>query len=528
MPPVKDAPRGPTTRDMAWVHYCVYCGEHRGAEGSTMLEPACGRCGCAVRSCPAEEFEAVAAREIGQPAARPERRDAGAWFGAFMLVAFGVPLSGISLADLVFAVPLVLLVFAARQAFAAAGADPARAGAWRAFALAAAAGAAGTGLATTAALSGGSQRIAFYAGGLASIALAGGALRLGAATLRGTGVDGLLNAALAAVVVVALAVRGVVIPGVRDGDPVLTVIFCLDLIGLVVAGTVAVAAPSATARRLARPLALAGLATTVADGLVAAEAAGKLAAADWSLAVCWTATAWWLAAAAIRATRADGSEEPAEEPTGWRWFATRVLAPFVAASALPMAGFGRAALPGLLAQWEFVYFGLLSLLVLGLAFCRQAYLLLANGRAVRRERALREDSQRRNEELEALTGLATTMTQTLEEKPIVEQSLEVLHLAARASSSALYLDRREGGYQLAATAGAWQGEHPWTRPAESGAEPPEVRGDRHITRMALSARGQAIGTVVFLRPATDPLAGEGLDLLRLLVDQLAVAIQNAR
>ncbi|TML82705.1 MAG: hypothetical protein E6G07_02810, partial [Actinobacteria bacterium] len=77
-----------------------------------------------------------------------------------------------------------------------------------------------------------------------------------------------------------------------------------------------------------------------------------------------------------------------------------------------------------------------------IAFGRQAYLLIDNRLAVARERRLREEAVRRNEQLEALTGLATTMTQTLEETPIVERALDVLRSAARASSSAVHT--REG------------------------------------------------------------------------------------
>ena len=512
---------------MAWVHYCVYCGEHRDAAGSTMLEPTCGSCGCPVRSCLAAEFEAISAQEIGQPPAQAERRDAGAWFGVFVLVAFGVPLSGIALADLVFAVPAVLSAFAAQRALAAARTDAPRAGAWRTLALAAALATVSTALTVVGDLAGVGLEIALCAGVAASVALLGGMLRMAAACLPGIRLDGLLDALLASVVVAALAVRGVVIPGVRDGDLLLTGVFCIGLVGLALAGTIALAAPSAASRRLGRPLAYCAIAGAAVTGIVASAASGKIGPEPWLVALVSAATMWWLAAAAIKALELTGDEEPASEPTGWRWFATRVVGPFVAASALPVTGFGRAAMPGMLAPWEFAYFGSLSLLVLALAFTRQAHLLLVNGKAVRRERALREHSQRRNEELEALTGLATTMTQTLEETPIVEQSLEVLHLAARASSSALYLNRA-GGYHLAATAGAWQGEHPWTRPVETGVPAPEFRGDRHITRLPLAARGHSIGTVVFLRPATEPLTGDALDLLRLLVDQLAVAIQNAR
>src|SRR5205807_1449638 len=111
--------------------------------------------------------------------------------------------------------------------------------------------------------------------------------------------------------------------------------------------------------------------------------------------------------------------------------------------------------------WGLAFFGAFFVVVLGLSFGRQAWLLIDNRRAVMGERRLREEVMRRNEELEALTGLATTMTQTLEEAPIIEQALGVLHLAARASSSALHTYAGDE-LELQAVAGAWNEEHTWT------------------------------------------------------------------
>src|SRR5439155_320248 len=86
-----------------------------------------------------------------------------------------------------------------------------------------------------------------------------------------------------------------------------------------------------------------------------------------------------------------------------------------------------------------------------------------------------------DEQLEALTGLATTMTQTLEEAPIVEQALTVLHLAARATSSALHV-HEDDALLLRAAAGRWNDERPWAdRPFNGG--PVQVRGGRQVVRM---------------------------------------------
>jgi len=512
---------------MEWSHYCVYCGASRSADGPTMLEPQCERCGCALRSCPAEELPARLAEEVADGQAEA-RRDGGAWFGVFIAAAFGVPLSGIVLADLVFAVPMILLAFAGARCLTAQRADGGRRAAWRLLGLGCFSGAASSALLCLHGVTGASRDAAFLLGALASALLLVGAVRFVAAAVRRVPLEGLLDTFVVGTVVLALAVRGIVIPGFREGDAVLTAILCADLVVLVLAATVATASPLAADRRVGRPLTLAALAGATVDGLLAAAAVGTVPEVAGVAGAGWAVAAWCVATAAMRAADPRSEPPPRAFHAGWRWAAGRVALPFAAAATLPVVALVRTALPFEMADWELVYFGILSLLVLAAAFGRQAHLLLDHARVARRERALREGSQRRNEELEALTGLATTMTQTLEERPIVEQSLEVLHLAARASSCALYLAGPDGRLELSATAGAWQGEQPWTRAAAAGVAPAEVRGGRQVVRLALAARGQDIGVVVILREAADPLEGDALDLLRLLVDQLAVAVQNAR
>jgi diguanylate cyclase (GGDEF)-like protein len=184
---------------------------------------------------------------------------------------------------------------------------------------------------------------------------------------------------------------------------------------------------------------------------------------------------------------------------------------------------------GTLTLEAIVWFATTFLVVLGLAFGRQAYLLLDNRRSVLLERELREEVMRRNEELEALTGLATTMTQTLEEAPILERGLGVLHLAARATSSAFFL-RTNTGHQLSATTGFWPTEHAWAGKPEApaGGRALHTRGGREILRLSLTTRGNDIGYVTLMRDAADAYTQQELDLLGLLGDQLAIAVQNAR
>ena len=42
---------------MDYVHHCVFCGWLRPGASPTILSPGCERCGCALRSSPASDFE---------------------------------------------------------------------------------------------------------------------------------------------------------------------------------------------------------------------------------------------------------------------------------------------------------------------------------------------------------------------------------------------------------------------------------------------------------------------------------------
>jgi diguanylate cyclase (GGDEF)-like protein/putative nucleotidyltransferase with HDIG domain len=137
---------------------------------------------------------------------------------------------------------------------------------------------------------------------------------------------------------------------------------------------------------------------------------------------------------------------------------------------------------------------------------------------------------RRNEELEALTALAATLTETLEEDPVVERGLAALRLASRASSMALHVPGADHALELRAAVGAWATDSPWvTRDAPSDWRPGIVTvGGRQIVRLEVAARGNEIGIVTLVRREDDPVTASEMDLLRLLVDQVAIAVQNAR
>jgi diguanylate cyclase (GGDEF)-like protein/putative nucleotidyltransferase with HDIG domain len=448
------------------------------------------------------------------------------WFAAGPLL---LPLLGVGLEDLAFAIPALVLPYAAARCAAAAKRSPDRRLMWGAFALANLVVGAASILAVAIAIFGGNDAAGFYLGLTASVFVLFAALRLVRGTVRDAGLSPLVDAILTGLLIASIGTYFVAAPGFLHGDPLLTLVFVIDLAAAVLAVGTVVARHSPGDRRVAGWIAVACLVVTVGDGLVSAAAAGQLAVSAIVVALLWAAVGGALAAAAgAELSGSAGDDRQAGEPERDGLVYGRVLLPLAAVLIVP----GIAAALWLMQgpdAWTLAYFGVVFALVLVLAFGRQAYLLIDNQRAVARERRLRGQVMRRNEELEALTSLATTMTQTLEEAPILERGLGVLHLAARATSSALH-SGSNGTLDLLAASGAWQAEQAWAKRAGGTGEPPPVesRGRRQIVRLPLATRGSRLGAVTLIRPDSDPLRDDELPLLKLLADQLAIALQNAR
>jgi diguanylate cyclase (GGDEF)-like protein len=526
----------PATADapiVGFVHYCVFCGSSVEAESATMLSPSCSACGCSLRACEAAEFPRIQAGLADQrDVPRRAKMDGAGPLAVMTAGPFLLPLIGVEVRDVIFVVPILFLVFASALAVSASRRDGEPRAPWLAYALFAGAAAAATAVGIALMVADSETRLAYQLGAFSSTSLV---LALGlhlAPRLRHARRERVLDAAQLLVLVAAAGVFFVVVPGVRDGDALLTLVFVADLIAFVLAGLLAVCGRRRQDLLVGRRIWLAVLFVLVGDGLAAAAAAGVLDVADEVCAAFYAVSGWFMASAAVAErplpTPEDLAEPGDERTTDRKWLAARILVPVlqvaafpvVLALALPMATGDR---------WTLAWFGSAFLLVLLLAFGRQAYLVADHRRAVEDERRARRKAQRRNEELEALTGLATTMTQTLEEAPIVEQALTVLHSAARAASSALHV--REGDRRrLRAATGAWQSDQPWADrfSSDDGDVVRFTRGGRHVTRLELRARGQEIGWVTFVRTAPEPITDRELDLLRLLVDQMAIAIQNAR
>lgn len=488
-----------------------------------MLDPHCERCGGVLRPVPAGEWERESAKVVSVV---PRRRDASTGFAYLLIFPWLLPLVGVEVTDLAFLVPLALFVFAGEGALRAA----ARAPAWRPFfvvlAMAAVLAAVGSLLGVADAVTNG--RLAdsgFYVGAVASMLLLAASGMLFRRRVRGRPWAEFVDAALLGLVGTAVVGYFLIVPGLDHGSLVFTAVVAVDFAALLACGTAAFASRADGSGRAEWWLTAACAAAVVGDGLVAASAAGDVSAMPVLVALLWAVAGFALA------TVADiGLDEVAPrragEAVGRQWVVRRLLIPLAAVVALPATA-GVLAMSSGLPPWGALWFGGFSLCAVTLAFGRQAHLLLERQRSADHERALAQKVSRRNEELEALTGLATTMTQTLEESPIVEQALGVLSAAACASSAALHL-LRDDHLELAAAAGAWEADREWAPPHPVDGAEIVVRGRRSVLRLELSAREHRIGIVTLVRPATEPFDERGVELLRLLVDQMGVAVQNAR
>ena len=435
-----------------------------------------------------------------------------------------LPALGVRLGDLVFVVPMLACALAVAGCAAAYRRASRHRYVWLTFGAAAVLTVGASGVALASALLDSSALPGFYLGSVASLCLILGAAWLGVPALARARFDHMADAFIFGVLISAMSVYFVVVPGLRDGDSLLTAVFLVDVGALLLAVTAGVAGATAEQRVIAWGVAAACAAAAVGDGLVSAAAANQVGGTTGLVALMWTIAA---VALALAADRERGAKEVRESaPEGERWLIARVLLPFAAALAVPATGFGIW-LAGSLTPWSAAFLAIVFAAILLLVFARQAYLLVDNRRSIVRERTLREEMSRRNQDLEALTGLASTMTQTLEETPIIERGLATMKLAARGSSAALHLS----GGTLIAVAGRWQEEHAWASGVvlpDDGSAYVKTRGGRHVFLFPLAARGNEIGTVTLIRRASDGFDGEEIERLELLANQLAIAIQNAR
>ncbi|MFL5844916.1 MAG: diguanylate cyclase [Solirubrobacteraceae bacterium] len=382
-------------------------------------------------------------------------------------------------AQLLFATPLAVSAWATIAAIGAARRHPTRRAPWICFGVACAIAGGSSALALL------DERAGLYAGLAASVGVLLGCLLLTVQTLRLRGWVALLDALVPASVGASLFVYLLVLPGFTSGDPILTLALVIDLLAVVLGATGA--APGPVKAGLLGVITL----VAVADSIPASEAAGIE-----FLPAAFTPVLWAVACAGFAwAANHDVHFAPRRERSD------RVLS---ATAMLPLAAIvGYPVIVGLLAiaregDWlePVAFFGPLFLASTAAAFARQASLLV--------------EQRRRNRELEALTGLAATMTEVLEERPVIARGLEALQAAARTTASAVHLFGPTGELELAATAGDW--------PSDSN----------NAIELPLRTRGRRLGVLSLVRPERADGFARELPLLGLLADQLAVALQTTR
>jgi diguanylate cyclase (GGDEF)-like protein len=455
------------------------------------------------------------------------RPSAGIDISAAFVVAFAagpflLPLLGVDVGDLAFVLPTAVLVWASVRTTAAAGRAPARRVMWISFAVATACAAAASGIAFVSSIADVSLNAAFSVGIASSLAMLVGSIQVARHSLREARPEQLFDSLLVGLLLVALGVFYVAVPGFDRGDTILTLVFVADVVALLVA----MPAAGSLDWRLGTPIVATVMFAACGDALVAAAAADQIAASPIATAALWTAAG---TAIAVAAGNDRGAADIGRAPDpAVRFPYVRALFPLPAV--LAFAGFGVLEVlvdgPAFL---PIAYFGTFFLIALGLGFARQAYLVVANRRTAAKEREVRAIATRRNEDLEALTGLAATMTESFEEEAIIDRGLEVLRLGARATSAGLYV-ADGAGLTLRAITGQWQAEAPWIEVPDSldDVEPIVERASRLILRLPVVRRDSRLGLVTLVRPAADRFDDEELALLRLLVAQLAIGLQNAR
>src|SRR5437763_1458513 len=206
---------------MEYVHHCVFCGWSRAASSPTLLAPRCESCGCTLRATTAEEWSRTGGTPPEEWHAPARSRDVTSLFAALVAVPVLLPLAGIDVGDITFAIPFGLLLFAAVRAAAAARAVPERRGMWWALSLAAATAAVSSAGAVATSVAGSSSRPAFYLGAAGSVFLFAAMALWARRALEGVRMERVVDALLLACVVAAGATYFVAVPGFGRGGSVL-------------------------------------------------------------------------------------------------------------------------------------------------------------------------------------------------------------------------------------------------------------------------------------------------------------------
>jgi diguanylate cyclase (GGDEF)-like protein/putative nucleotidyltransferase with HDIG domain len=315
-----------------------------------------------------------------------------------------------------------------------------------------------------------------------------GVLAAAAATLATAEVrtEQVFDAGLTAVLVVAVGGWYVAVPGIAHGEVPVTVVFLIDVAAVLLAAGAAI---TRMPRRAGVGLVV-GVAALASAGGVATLAAAGMGGSPIAIAALWALAGCGIGYAA---TRDADSPRPTPAADSWPW--GRALFPLPIVIALALLGIVEVAARGV-EPAPIVYFGLASLLALVLGFARQAYLVVENST--------------RNADLEALTALTATMTESFDENTIVERGLEALRLGAHAQTAALHVEEEGSEPRLRAAAGSRNAK----------------RADEHTLRLPLRSRAGELGTLTVVRERA--FGDDDRRLVGLLAGQLSLALQNAR
>jgi hypothetical protein len=148
---------------------------------------------------------------------------------------FLLPVIGVDVGDIGFAVPALFLGAAAIAGFSTAGRARERRAIWVWLALAATAAAVASGIALASSLANVGLKGAFYLGLLGTAGLLGGAIQMARRGWPSARPEQLFDGLLIGLLVLALGIYYVALPGFAHGDGVLTVIFLADLVALLLA-----------------------------------------------------------------------------------------------------------------------------------------------------------------------------------------------------------------------------------------------------------------------------------------------------
>src|SRR3989440_12921123 len=98
------------------VHHCTFCGWSRAADAKTVLPPHCENCGSNLRAGVESDIEAMDTDRAGLLPPPSKSPDVTGVFGLFVLLPLLLPVVGVKIGAVGFAMPFIVLTYAAVRA----------------------------------------------------------------------------------------------------------------------------------------------------------------------------------------------------------------------------------------------------------------------------------------------------------------------------------------------------------------------------------------------------------------------------